>query len=84
MTTARRAYDFIAQNPGCTSVEVAKHLNVNSQVFGLQRAGSAAIAYLRHRGLVQDCRRCQTCGRSQTRHQRNVKLYVTEAMPKWK
>lgn len=74
----RRALVFIAQHPGCTSIAVAQHLNVRHLIFGLQRAGSFAIAELRQLGLVQDVTRCEHCHRALTRHERNVPLFVTD------
>jgi hypothetical protein len=73
----KKAYEFIRDNPGTTSVQVAKHLDIRHPVFGMQRAGSAAIAALRKQGLVKDCPRCPACRRALSRHERNVPLFVT-------
>lgn len=70
---------FIAQNEGCTSIDVANALPVDHVVYGRQRATSSAIALLRKAGLIKDCPRCPTCDRALSRGQRNVPLSLTAA-----
>lgn len=71
---ARQALEFILTNPGCTSIDVAEHLGVEHPVYGMQRAGSNAIAELRRKGKIKDCERCHECGGALSRGDRNVPL----------
>ena len=69
-------YDFIKENPGCTMMPCATLLNKPHSIYGKQKAATIAIAGLRRKGLVVDCKRCPYCGRALTRAQRNVRLFA--------
>lgn len=74
---ARIAYEIILENPGVHMITIAYALKKKHSVYGMQRAATRAIAELRRGGLVVDCPRCPACGRSVSRHHRNVPLYAT-------
>lgn len=65
----------------CYSTHVMTALQPkDSELYGMQRKVSQAVAALRRRGLLDDvAARCPTCHSALTRHVRNVPLNVTAA-----
>jgi hypothetical protein len=69
--------EFIRENPGVTMMPCATLLNKPHSIYGKQKAATLAIAGLRRKGLILDCKRCPYCGRALTRGRRNVPLFAT-------
>jgi hypothetical protein len=69
--------EFIRENPGVTMIACATLLNRSHSIYGKQKAATLAIAELRRKGLIMDCKRCPYCGRALTRGRRNVALFAT-------
>lgn len=81
MTTFQRAVlAYVQAHPECTGMDVAVAFKAErSMLYGWQRPTSAAIAYLRFRGYLEDvARRCEHCGSALTRRSKNVPLLITE------
>jgi hypothetical protein len=72
----RVCLEFIKENPGCKMVTLATLLNRAHSIYGKQKAATLAIAGLRRKGFILDCKRCPYCGRALTRGRRNVPLFA--------
>lgn len=73
----------ILRYPGITSIQLAELFPVDDPLYGRQRDISRRIQYLREQGFLEDCPRCETCGKAQSRGLRNVVLIPTRKAKTW-